>query len=63
MPVVTDPLVHHGRHFGQTVHALCSIKALITNGLLHTAELEENPETILEQEYVILLLVSKYSLI
>lgn len=31
---MADPLVHHGRHFGRTVHALCNIKALLTNGLL-----------------------------
>jgi hypothetical protein len=30
----TDPLVHHGRHFGRTVHALCSISALLSNGIL-----------------------------
>ena len=28
-----DPLVHHGRHFGRTVHAFCNVQTLITNGL------------------------------
>ncbi|KIM77880.1 hypothetical protein PILCRDRAFT_824854 [Piloderma croceum F 1598] len=43
-PCGTDPLVHHGRHFGRTVHALCSIHALLTNGMLRMGELAENPE-------------------
>ena len=28
-----DPLVHHGRHFGRTVHAFCNVQTLVTNGL------------------------------
>ncbi|KAH7903572.1 hypothetical protein BJ138DRAFT_1138709 [Hygrophoropsis aurantiaca] len=40
----SDPLVHHGRHFGRTVHALCNVQALITNGILHLGELAEEPE-------------------
>ena len=28
-----DPLVHHGRHFGRTVHAFCNVQTLIVNGL------------------------------
>lgn len=39
----TDPLVHYGRHFGRTIHALCSVSALLTNGLLRMGELEEQP--------------------
>jgi hypothetical protein len=35
---VTDPLVHHGRHFGRVCYAFCSIKVLITNGLLRMAD-------------------------
>ena len=35
----TDPLVHHGRHFGRTIHALCNVRALITSGLLRMVEL------------------------
>ncbi|KIM74009.1 hypothetical protein PILCRDRAFT_80463 [Piloderma croceum F 1598] len=49
-PCGTDPLVHHGRHFGRTVHAMCSIKGLITNGLLHMADLEDNPEATFTQD-------------
>jgi hypothetical protein len=41
---LTDPLISHGRHFGRTVHALCNVKALITNGLLHMGELAQEPE-------------------
>ncbi|KAH7913392.1 hypothetical protein BJ138DRAFT_1002389 [Hygrophoropsis aurantiaca] len=39
-----DPLVHHGRHFGRTVHALCNVQALITNGILRLGELADEPE-------------------
>jgi hypothetical protein len=48
----TDPLIHYGRHFGRTVHALCSIKALITNGLLRMCQLEESLEDTLTYEYI-----------
>jgi hypothetical protein len=48
-----DPLVHHGRHFGRSVHALCSIKALITNGLLRLERLENERLETLPYEYVI----------
>ena len=30
-----DPLVHHGRHFGRTVHAFCNVQTLLTNGLMY----------------------------
>jgi len=43
-PCLSDPLVHHGRHFGRTVHALCSTHALITNGLLRDGERADEPE-------------------
>lgn len=43
-PRVTDPLVHHGRHFGRTIHALCNVDALIKNGLLRMGELADEPE-------------------
>ncbi|KAG1884433.1 hypothetical protein F4604DRAFT_1521323, partial [Suillus subluteus] len=39
-----DPLVHYGRHFGQTIHALCNFQALLTNGILQMGELAETPE-------------------
>ena len=41
---MTDPLVHHGRHFGQTIHALCRIHTLLTNGILREVELVDQPE-------------------
>ncbi|KAI0058387.1 hypothetical protein BV25DRAFT_1810724 [Artomyces pyxidatus] len=41
---LSDPLVHHGRHFGRTVHALANFQALITNGLLRLGELSETPD-------------------
>jgi hypothetical protein len=41
---IADPLIHHGRHFGRTVHALCNVQALLTNGLLRLGELAAEPE-------------------
>ena len=41
---VSDPLVHHGRHFGRTLHAMTNVKALLTNGLLRLGELAEQPD-------------------
>ena len=35
---VSDPLVHYGRHFGRAAHAMCSIQALLTNGILRMGE-------------------------
>jgi hypothetical protein len=35
---VGDPLVHYRQHFGRAVHAMCSIQALLTNGILHMGE-------------------------
>ncbi|KAJ3507987.1 hypothetical protein NMY22_g16758 [Coprinellus aureogranulatus] len=32
-PSRQDPLVHHGRHFGRTVHAFCRPLPLLTDGL------------------------------
>lgn len=40
----SHPLVHSGRHFGRTVHALCNVNSLITNGVLRLGELAEQPE-------------------
>lgn len=48
---VSDPLVHHGRHFGRTVHALCNVNALITNGILRLGELADEPEEAFTSEY------------
>ena len=41
---VSDPLVHHGRHFGRTIHAMSNVQVLITNGLLRMGELADQPE-------------------
>ena len=48
----TDPLVHHGRHFGRTVHALCSVATLLNNGILRIGELSELSEDTFTQEYI-----------
>ncbi|KAG1876239.1 hypothetical protein F4604DRAFT_1880564 [Suillus subluteus] len=46
----TDPLVHYGRHFRRTIHALCNFQALLTNGILQMGELAGTPDkTSLEQ--------------
>ncbi|TFK17506.1 hypothetical protein FA15DRAFT_683513 [Coprinopsis marcescibilis] len=36
----TDPLVHHGRHFGCTIRMFCRIQALLKQGLALTVQLE-----------------------
>ncbi|KAH6886036.1 hypothetical protein BKA70DRAFT_1123469 [Coprinopsis sp. MPI-PUGE-AT-0042] len=35
----TDPLVHHGRHFGRTIQAFCRVQTLIKNGLSRSVEM------------------------
>jgi len=49
---LTDPLVHHGRHFGRTVHSLCNVPALLTHGLLRLGEMAEEPEESFNYECV-----------
>ncbi|KAJ3531698.1 hypothetical protein NMY22_g8043 [Coprinellus aureogranulatus] len=39
----TDPLVHHGRHFGRTVYAFANVHALLVAGL--AADEDSPPET------------------
>lgn len=46
----TDPLVHHGRHFGRTVHALCNVSSLLHNGFLRIIELAEASEDSFTEE-------------
>ena len=41
---LTDPLIHHGRHFGRTIHAMCNVAALLSNGILRMGELADEPE-------------------
>src|ERR1700683_543289 len=48
----TDPLVHHGCHFGRTIHALCTVSALLNNGILCLGELSEQPEETFTHESV-----------
>jgi hypothetical protein len=42
---MSDPLVSYGRHFGRTIHALCNVRILVTNGLLRMSELAEPIES------------------
>lgn len=51
---ISDPFVHRGRHFGRTVHAMCSVGALITNGLIRLGDLSDEPEESFTAEYVLL---------
>jgi hypothetical protein len=41
---VSDPLVHHGRHFGRTLHAMSNVQVLLTNGILRMGELADQAE-------------------
>jgi hypothetical protein len=47
----SDPLVHYGRHFGRTVHAMCNVQALVTNGILRMGDDADVPEEMLTSEY------------
>jgi hypothetical protein len=49
---ISDPLIGYGRHFGRTVHALCNIQVLLTNGILCLGEQANEPEESLTVEYV-----------
>lgn len=49
---LSDPLVSYGRYFGRTVHALCNVQTLLTNGLLRMSEPSEEPEERFTTEYV-----------
>lgn len=50
----TDPLIHYGRHFGRTIHALCNVHALINNGIIQMGERSEEPEEAFTAQYDIL---------
>ncbi|KAH6870999.1 hypothetical protein BKA70DRAFT_1379527 [Coprinopsis sp. MPI-PUGE-AT-0042] len=39
-PCRTDPLVHHGRHFGRTIQAFCQVQLLLKQGLACTIQLD-----------------------
>ena len=47
----SDPLVHHGHHFGQTVHAMYNAQALLTNGIIQMSQGEEVVEESLTPGY------------
>ena len=40
----TDPLVSSGRHFARTIHALCNLHALISNGIIRMGERADEPD-------------------
>ncbi|KJA13355.1 hypothetical protein HYPSUDRAFT_151676 [Hypholoma sublateritium FD-334 SS-4] len=48
-PRSTDPLIHHGRHFGRSIYALCNVPALITNGIVRMAS-DDPDEDLTAQE-------------
>jgi hypothetical protein len=50
---LTDPLIHHGRHFGRSVHAFCNVQALLTNGVLRMGEQIDEPEESFTYESVL----------
>lgn len=47
----TDPLVHHGRHFGRTVHAMCNFPTLLNNGIMRIIDQATTPDVSLTAEY------------
>src|ERR1700724_2192589 len=53
-----DPLIGHGRHFGQTVHTMCSVQALITKCIVYLEEEEAVVEETLTYEFVSVFLLS-----
>jgi hypothetical protein len=46
----SDPLVHHGRHFGRTLHAMTNVQILLTNGILRMGELADQPDEVFTAE-------------
>ena len=54
----SDPLVHYGRHFSRAMHAMCSIQALLTNGIIRMGEEGEVVEESLTPEQVSCLITS-----
>ena len=48
-----DLLIHHGQHFGRTVHAMCHVQVLIINGFLCMSEADgEVQEETLTYEFI-----------
>ena len=50
----TDPLVHHGRHFGRTVHAFCTMSTLLNNGILRLRGPPEQSDASLTNECIMI---------
>jgi hypothetical protein len=50
---VPDPLVHHGRHFGRTIHTMTNVQVLLTNGIIHMGELADQPEEAFTAQFVV----------
>lgn len=46
----SNPLIHHGRYFGRTVHAMSNVSALLNNAIVRLVEQEENPDLVLSRE-------------
>lgn len=53
-----DPLIYHGRHFGRTVHAMCNVQVLLTQGVERLASTEVVAEESLTLEYIPVVLAS-----
>jgi len=53
-----DPLIHHGQHFGWTVHSMCNVQVLIMKGIEHLAEEGPVAEESLTCQFVPVFLVS-----
>ena len=49
---LSDPLIHHGRHFGRTQHALCSIRTLLKNGVFRRTELDNDGDLNVPARYL-----------
>ena len=40
----SDPLISHGHHVSRTVHALCNVQVILTNGILCMGEQADDPD-------------------
>jgi hypothetical protein len=44
-----DPLVHHGRHFGRTIHTFCDVHMLLLNAITRLGESFSDEDQIAEE--------------
>lgn len=58
----SDPLVHHGRHFGRTVFAFANVKSLIVNGLDRMANQDTGVTESFSDKYVPVSLITTVSI-